>query len=67
MYINYFKLISYPQIANLQTEFESVEEELNKVYMEEELKKEILARNRNDMTNIRRGDDGDDAPSNTTE
>lgn len=37
------------QIANLQTEFESVEEELNKVYLEEELKKTILEKNRNDL------------------
>ena len=51
------------QIANLRTEFESVEEELNKVYMEEELKKEIQERNRREMTKIRRGLDGADEAS----
>ncbi|MBC8051590.1 MAG: circadian clock protein KaiC [Sphingobacteriaceae bacterium] len=52
------KKVLEAQIANLQTEFESVEEELNKGYMEEELKKEIFERNRNEITNIRRGIDG---------
>lgn len=41
------------QIANLQTEFESVEEELNKVYLEEELKQSILEKNRDDLTKKR--------------
>jgi circadian clock protein KaiC len=45
------------QIANLRTEFESVEEELNKVYMEEELKKNIQEKNRNDLAKKRLGDD----------
>eukprot|EP01118_Nematostelium_gracile_P008241 TRINITY_DN2730_c0_g2_i8.p1 TRINITY_DN2730_c0_g2~~TRINITY_DN2730_c0_g2_i8.p1 ORF type:complete len:578 (-),score=71.00 TRINITY_DN2730_c0_g2_i8:4059-5792(-) len=45
------------QIANLRTEFESVEEELNKVYMEEELKKTIQEKNRNDLAKKRLGDD----------
>lgn len=45
------------QIANLRTEFESVEEELNKVYMEEELKKNIQEKNRNDLAKRRLGDD----------
>lgn len=44
------------KIASLNSEFESVEEELNKVYMEEELKKQILASNREEVTKIRRGD-----------
>jgi len=39
------------KIASLQTEFESVEEELNKVYLEEELKKEILAKTRTGIMN----------------
>lgn len=43
------------QIANLKTEFESVEEELNKVYLEEELKKAIREKNREDLTNKRAG------------
>jgi circadian clock protein KaiC len=52
------KRVLEAQIANLKTEFESVEEELNRVYMEEELKKEIAERNRKEMTKIRRGADG---------
>ena len=51
------------QIANLKTEFESVEEELNKVYMEEELKKEIIEKNRKEMTKIRRGMGSDNRSS----
>jgi circadian clock protein KaiC len=47
------------QIANLKTEFESVEEELNRVYLEEELKKSILEKNRNDLTKKRAGNGGD--------
>ena len=41
------------KIASLQTEFESVEEELNKVYMEEELKKQVMERTRSEMTDKR--------------
>jgi circadian clock protein KaiC len=43
------------KIANLYSEFESVEEELNKVYEEEELRKQILSKNRQAMQSIRRG------------
>ncbi|WP_413667836.1 circadian clock protein KaiC [Mucilaginibacter sp. Mucisp86] len=43
------------KIASLQAEFESAEEELNKMYLEEELKQEIIEKNRQEMTNIRRG------------
>jgi circadian clock protein KaiC len=39
------------KIASLQSEFESVEEELNKVYLEEELKKEIIEKTRVGMMN----------------
>jgi circadian clock protein KaiC len=49
------------KIASLNSEFESVEEELNKVYMEEELKKQILETNREEVTRIRRGDTEDTA------
>jgi circadian clock protein KaiC len=42
------------KISSLQTEFESAEEELNKIYKEEELKKEILEKNREEMTRLRR-------------
>ncbi|WP_345950198.1 MULTISPECIES: circadian clock protein KaiC [unclassified Mucilaginibacter] len=43
------------KIDSLKTEFESTEEELNKVYIEEDLKKEILEQNRQKVTDIRRG------------
>jgi circadian clock protein KaiC len=42
------------KIASLNTEFESVEEELNKVYQEEELRNEILKNNRDEMVGRRR-------------
>jgi circadian clock protein KaiC len=43
------------KISNLQAEFESVEEELNKIYIEEDLKQEILKKNREDITTMREG------------
>lgn len=43
------------KIANLQAEFESAEEELNKMYLEDELKQDIIEKNRQEITNIRRG------------
>jgi circadian clock protein KaiC len=43
------------KISALQAEFESTEEELNKIYMEEQLKQEILEKNRVEITNIRKG------------
>ncbi len=45
------------KIATLNSEFESVEEELNKIYEEEELRKEILNKNREAATRIRRGEE----------
>jgi circadian clock protein KaiC len=45
------------KISSLQAEFESVEDELNKIYLEEELKKQIIEKNRDEITRIRRGDD----------
>jgi circadian clock protein KaiC len=42
------------KISSLQTEFESVEEELNKVYMEEELRREIMEKTRHEITKLRR-------------
>ncbi|OCX51339.1 KaiC 1 [Mucilaginibacter sp. PPCGB 2223] len=47
------------KIASLQTEFESVEEELNKTYVEEQLKQEILDKNRQDLTDKRTGKGND--------
>jgi circadian clock protein KaiC len=54
------------KIASLNSEYESVEEELNKVYLEEKLKKEILNKNREEVIKIRRGDTADkkDQPDN---
>ncbi|SEM59141.1 circadian clock protein KaiC [Mucilaginibacter gossypiicola] len=43
------------KIASLQAEFESAEEELNKMYLEDELKQEIIEKNRQQITDIRRG------------
>lgn len=43
------------KIDSLHFEFESAEEELNKVYIEEELKKEFLEQNRRKLTDIRKG------------
>ena len=37
------------KIASLQEEFESVQDELNKSYIEEDLKKEIIEKNRKQM------------------
>jgi circadian clock protein KaiC len=42
------------KISGLQTEFESVEEELNKVYLEEELRRDIMDKTRRDMMQKRR-------------
>lgn len=50
------KLVLESKISNLQTEFESAEEELNKVYQEEALKKEILEKTRKEMTRLRGGE-----------
>ncbi len=44
------------KISGLQSEFESVKEELNRIYLEEELKKEIAERNRMNATTIRKGE-----------
>jgi circadian clock protein KaiC len=49
------------KIAGLQTEFESVEEELNKIYMQEELKKQISEKTRQEMLRLRRGDGAQEA------
>ena len=41
------------KIVSLQEEFESVQEELNKSYTEDELRKEVLEKNREQMTRTR--------------
>ncbi|WP_183565028.1 circadian clock protein KaiC [Mucilaginibacter sp. SP1R1] len=43
------------KISSLQAEFESTEEELNKIYIEEELKQQIIENNRKEITKMRRG------------
>ncbi|MDB5157490.1 MAG: kaiC [Mucilaginibacter sp.] len=44
------------KISNLQTEFESAEEELNKIYQQEELIKQVTRTTREEITNRRRGE-----------
>ncbi len=44
------------KIASLQSEFESAEEELNKIYIEEELVKRVSENNRQEMLKMRRGE-----------
>ncbi len=43
------------KVSSLQAEFESAEDELNKIYLEEELKNKIVENNRGEITNMRRG------------
>jgi circadian clock protein KaiC len=43
------------KIESLQTEFESTEEELNKIYIEEDLKREVMEQTRQKVTEIRTG------------
>lgn len=55
------------KISNLKAEFESVEDELNRVYTEEQIKKEAAQRNRQEIANRRRGlTSADDADVNDT-
>ncbi len=44
------------KIESLRTEFESTEEELNKVYVEEEIKNAVLSENRKQLTELRKGE-----------
>ncbi|MBO0933097.1 circadian clock protein KaiC [Fibrella aquatilis] len=44
------------KIASLQEEFESVQDELNKTYVEDDLRKEIMEKNREQMTRSRHDD-----------
>jgi circadian clock protein KaiC len=44
------------KIATLNSEYESVEEELNKFYLEEELKKQILEKSRAEVIRLRKGE-----------
>jgi circadian clock protein KaiC len=51
------------QIASLQSEFESTEEELNKMHKEEELKKQIAEKTRQEITRLRRGGTDNNSPA----
>lgn len=42
------------KISNLRNEFESVKDELNRVYQEDELKKQVLHSNRQNLANLRK-------------
>lgn len=42
------------QINNLKTEYESTEEELNRVYVDEELKRRVMEENRQQLTDMRK-------------
>lgn len=46
------------KIDSLRTEFESTEEELNKIYTEEKIKKEVIMQTREKITHMRRGTAG---------
>jgi circadian clock protein KaiC len=48
------------KIASLQEEFESVQDELNKSYVEEEMKKEIMEKNRRSIIEKRQNKNADD-------
>lgn len=52
------------KISSLNTEFESVEEELNKVYLQEQLRKQISEQTRNEVTRLRRDEPKDAASKN---
>lgn len=47
------RLVLEAKIASLKEEFESVREELNKTFVEDQLKKEIMEKNRRQLTNDR--------------
>jgi len=50
------KRVLEAKIENLKSEFESAEEELNKVYVEEDLKKKFLDETRQKITEYRKGE-----------
>lgn len=51
------RLVLESKIAGLKEEFESVQEELNKSYIEEELRKDIIEKNREQLTRKRHKED----------
>jgi circadian clock protein KaiC len=44
------------KVLSLQSEFESAEEELNKIYLQDELKKQVAEKARQEMLRLRRGE-----------
>jgi circadian clock protein KaiC len=47
------RMVLEAKIGSLQQEFESVQDELNKVYVEEDLKKKVMEQNRKQITQLR--------------
>ncbi|MDQ6609276.1 MAG: circadian clock protein KaiC [Bacteroidota bacterium] len=47
------RMVLEAKISSLQGEFESVQDELNKVYVEEDLKKSVMEKNRKHLTQLR--------------
>ncbi|MDB5022471.1 MAG: kaiC [Mucilaginibacter sp.] len=54
--VNRKRKVLEAKISSLQTEFESVEEELNKIYLQEALKKDVMEKTRQEITRIRKGE-----------
>lgn len=52
------RLVLEAKIASLREEFDSVQEELSKTFLEEDLKKEIMEKNRQELTNNRNRGNG---------
>ena len=50
------RMVLQSKIDTLKEEFESIKEELNKSYIEEELRKEVIEKNREQITKKRHGD-----------
>jgi circadian clock protein KaiC len=47
------RLVLESKIAGLKEEFESIQDELNKTYIEDELRKDVMAKNREQITRSR--------------
>jgi circadian clock protein KaiC len=58
------KTVLEAKIASLKDEFESMRDELNKTFVEEQLKKEIMERNRNQLTQNRNSRNSDNGKNN---
>jgi circadian clock protein KaiC len=54
------RMVLESKIANLRAEFESVQDELNKAYIEEDLRKEVMNKNRERLTNSRHNKENGD-------